>query len=212
MEDEDFISTIIGENPIYQAGEYLGLWGEDDDAADVAGGGGVPSDEGDIIDLFSDILGGTGGGGASYGAGPSNQQLAAIEASGQDITPYLPQTAIASATQLVQAVMSDGPIGMAARALLKRTTGFIFGRAPTYQGGPLRVAMLEMLMDDLSSSEIRALAWRVAGESDAPAPNATKAERNAFTLLYCYDGMRALNADNLATLIMESTGNGKRRR
>lgn len=174
---------------------YDYVFGDDDDEATDA-------------DMLAALLGGTGQG---VGFGPSGGQLSDIAAAGGAILPYLPEGAVNAAAGLVSSLLGDSATSAAAREMLSKATGWVFGKGPSYQGSPLTVAMAHMMLAELPIEEVRAIAWRVGG-AESPSPAAGKREREAFALLYLYDALRALNAQELATMLINQTPVAGRKR
>lgn len=102
--------------------------------------------------------------------------------------------ALAVAQQLVAAVLRN-PIAM---ELLAQAAGFVFGRAPNYQGQPMNQQMVAVMFKELPKKSRKPLAQRLAG-LDSPI-GLTKPEQVDFLMLVLYDALRAQNITNLDAL------------
>ena len=102
--------------------------------------------------------------------------------------------AMAVAQQLVAAVLRN-PIAM---ELLAQAAGFVFGRAPNYQGQPMNAQMVAVMFKELPKKSRKPLAQRLAG-LDSPI-GLTKPEQIDFLMLVLYDALRAQNITNLDAL------------
>ena len=102
--------------------------------------------------------------------------------------------ALAAAQQLVAAVLRN-PIAL---ELLSQAAGFVFGRAPNYQGQGLNAAMLSVMFKELPKKNRKPLAQRLAG-MDSPI-GLSKPEQQDFLMLLVYDACRAFNVTNLDQL------------
>lgn len=151
-------------------------------------GGLLGSDDADDVIVVddADLLAGLGGALVPGGGG-----LPSLPADG-----YGAQS-LAGAQQLVSAVLAS-PV---AQSLLARALGWVFSPSPTYQGQGLTPAMLNIMFRELPTNMRKPLAQRLAG-LDAPI-GLSAAESKSFLMLWLYDGMRALNINDVSEIITE---------